>query len=183
MSILASPLWNRLDAPGHDACAVEKLNGGWRVDGVAVFADKRGPAHLAYRVDCGPDWVTRRAMVSGFLGDGRVDATIIHAEGGWTLDGKAAPAVRGCLDVDFGFTPATNFQQLSREAMAVGDRRAFDVAWWEFGELIRLPQTYQRLTEATYQYDSPQGGYSAVLEMRADGFVVHYPTLWAAEDR
>lgn len=182
MTALASPLWRRLDTPGHDACRAERMADGWRLSGVAAFADEPGPAALCYRVDCGPDWITQRATVRGHRGAQVIRTEILRAaDGRWTLNGQPAPGVDGCLDVDFGFTPATNFLQLSREAMAVGDRRAFDVAWWEFGEATRLPQIYTRTGEATYQYDSPQGGYSAVLEIGANGFVVHYPTLWAAE--
>ena len=89
--------------------------------------------------------------------------------------------MEGCLDLDFGFTPATNYLQLRRLDTPVGETREFDVAWFDGeGGLIRLPQTYQRLTETTYDYASSQGGYRAVLEMDPGGFVVHYPTLWRA---
>jgi len=154
---------------------------GWRLRGLAAFADAGHATILAYEVDCGSDWITRRADVCGHAGGAAVHAAFERSAGGvWTLNGVEAPAVEGCLDIDFGFTPATNLLQLRREAMAVGERRAFEVAWWEFGELVRLAQFYRRLTETTYQYDSPQG-YSAVLEIGAAGFVTHYPTLWAAE--
>lgn len=178
---LVSPLWKRLDTPGHDACVVEKVADGWRLRGGCVFAGATGPASLFYRVDCGPDWITRRARVHGSLGNQDVETEIIRSGDVWTLDGKRASNLEGCLDVDFGFSPATNFLQLRREAMAVGDRRDFDVAWWAFGELVRLPQIYERRTETTYQYDSPKDGYSAVLETNADGFSIHYPTLWQSD--
>ena len=178
----ASPLWKRLDTPGHDACVVERSSDGWRLRGLAAFAEGAGPAALAYEVACGADWITRHADVRGYRAGEPLHARFERsADGRWLSDDDEVAGLEGCLDIDFGFTPATNFLQLSREAMAVGDRRAFDVAWWEFGDLQRLPQTYERLSETTYQYDSPQDGYSAVLEIGRDGFVVHYPTLWAAE--
>ena len=57
---IASVLWRRLDAPGHDACRLERSAAGWTLEGAAVFGDG-APARLSYRLDCDDAWARGRA--------------------------------------------------------------------------------------------------------------------------
>ncbi len=102
---------------------------------------------------------------------------------GWAVDGRRAAAVRDCVDVDFGFTPATNVLLLRRLALAAGAGASVVVAWWDVGErtLVRLPQHYTRVDARRYRYDSPTVGYRATLVVDGGGFAVRYPGLWRAE--
>jgi len=182
MDPLVSPLWKRLDVPGHDACVIEAVPGGWRMTGQAVFLDPAGPAALRYIVECDSGWISRVGRIEGHIGARPFEAAIRNRDGRWFLDGEPAPAVEGRFDLDLGFTPATNFLHLRRENLAVGETRDIDVAWFDVDQpLTCLPQTYERLTETTYRYASPTAGYEAVLEMGPNGIVTHYPTLWRAE--
>ncbi len=84
------------------------------------------------------------------------------------------------VDLDFGFTPATNMLQLSRIALKPGQRADFPVAWLDLDSvsLIELPQIYERRSEATYWYAAPTVPYQALLEIAPSGFVQSYPGLW-----
>lgn len=180
-----SALWRRLDTPGHDAVQVVRAGDGWRLDGAAVFAHQLGPARLSYWVDCASDWRTLRGGVAGWVGDDRCDVAVERSEtGAWRLDGEAVEGLESCLDLDFGFTPATNYLQLQRCALGIGDTISFSVAWLDVpgSSLTELPQRYERRTAATYWYESPQGPYSALLELADSGFVRTYPGLWTLED-
>jgi hypothetical protein len=184
-SMMISALWRRLDTPGHDAAHVSRTADGWRLEGTAVFAHDRGPARLSYWVDCGPDWHTRRGGVAGWVGDQRCDVDVTRsATGRWQLGGQAVDGLERCLDLDFGFTPATNFLQLHRCGLSVGETADFPVAWLDVPDasLTFLPQRYQKRSATTYWYESPQGPYSAVLELASSGFVRTYPGLWAIEE-
>ena len=182
---MISALWRRLDTPGHDAAHVTRTADGWRLEGVAVFAHDLGPARLNYWVECAPDWRTRRGGVAGWVGDRRCDVNVTRSDAGqWQLDGRTVAGLENCLDVDFGFTPATNFFQLHRCGLAIGETADFSVAWLDLPDtsLILLPQRYEKRTVATYWYESPQGPYSALLEIADSGFVRTYPGLWALEE-
>jgi hypothetical protein len=48
--------------------------------------------------------------------------------------------------------------------------------------LTVLPQRYEKRSEATYWYESPQDSYTALLELADTGFVRNYPGLWAMEE-
>lgn len=181
----ASALWRRLDTPGHDAAHVWQTPQGWHLEGHAVFKHEQGPARLSYRVDCAPDWITRSAMVNGWVGDQRIKVTVERsAEGQWWLNERVYTALADCLDVDFGFTPATNFLQLRRCNLSVGQHADFAVAWLDVPDasLTRLRQLYEKRSETTYWYESPQGPYEALLEVAGSGFVRSYPGLWLLDE-
>lgn len=180
-----SLLWRRLDSPGHDACRFEGRDSGWELDGTAVFLHEGAPARLSYRVSCDSKWRTREGSVRGFVGQQVVDVKIERtADGTWILNGRTAQAVNGHVHLDYGFTPATNFQQLRQLGLTHGQAVDLPVAWLDVppGDLQVLPQRYERRTETTYWYEAPTVGYAAVLEITSMGFIRSYPGLWQLEE-
>jgi hypothetical protein len=128
--IVASALWRRLDTPGHDACRLEQGATGWALDGAAVFSEDGSPAQLAYRIACDLAWRTQHGEVRGWLGGRAVEFSVSRtSEGLWTLNGVLVPRLEGCVDLDLGFTPATNLTQIRRSALAVGQAAHVPVAW------------------------------------------------------
>jgi hypothetical protein len=91
--------------------------------------------------------------------------------------------LESCVDLDFGFTPATNLLQLQRVALAVGQVADVPVAWLDVsaGTLTVLPQRYERRSATTYWYESPSANYEGLLEVAPTGFIRRYPGLWEAE--
>ena len=177
-------LWRRLDMPGHDAAALTPVGQGWRLEGRAVFRDEGGPpASVTYGVDLEADWTTRSGVVSGFLGDRTLDHRIERSADGWRLDGVFQPAVQGLVDLDFGFTPATNFNHLRRTGLAVGEAREIPVAWFDLGQdgLSLLPQVYERCTASDHAYRAPTADFEGTIVLDDDGFVRRYADLWTIE--
>jgi len=177
-------LWRRLDAPGHDACRLTAIVGGWRLEGTAVFRHELGVARLDYALECDTGWRSRRGTVVGWIGRARVAHALERTpEGAWTLDGTLAHAAAGAPDLDFGFTPATNLPAIRRIALPVGGAADALAAWLDLGAgtLDLLPQRYERRSAMTYAYEAPRFGYAAVLEVAPVGFVLRYPGLWEAE--
>ena len=88
-----------------------------------------------------------------------------------------------CVDLDFGFTPATNTCALRRLALAIGQSAEVSAAWLDVstGLLERLVQRYERRSEDTYWYESPRFEYAGSFSVAPSGFVVAYPGLWVAE--
>ena len=182
--MIASILWRRLDAPGHDASRLHQNAGGWRLEGTAVFRHENGPARLAYHVACDLAWHAQQGHVQGWLGADAVEFHIVRTNAGvWTLNGAVVADVGNCVDLDFGFTPATNLPQLRRLALKVGQAADAPAAWLDVsaGTLALLPQRYERRTETTYWYEAPSVQYAALLEVAPTGFIRRYPGLWEAE--
>jgi uncharacterized protein len=174
-------LWRRLDGPGHDACRFVADGEGWRIEGTAVLEMDGAGAQLGYAVSCDSSWRARRGEVRGWIGDRSVDVVITPVNaGGWALDGVEVDGVRGSVDLDFGFTPATNLFQLRRLALAAGQGADDAVAWLDVsaGTLDLLVQRYERRSETAYWYEARRFDYAALLEVDVDGFVRRYPGLW-----
>ena len=114
-------LWRRLDVPGHDACRLDETGDGRLLHGTAVFRLDGSPARLDYSVECDRSWRSRVANVRGWVGSQAVHVTIVRRDEHWLLNDAPVVGLDDCVDVDFGFTPATNLLQLRRIALAVGE--------------------------------------------------------------
>jgi uncharacterized protein len=173
--------WMRLDVSGSDSCELSREGSGWKLVGNAEFEDSRGAARLAYAVSADSAWRTVRGAVRGMVGRNAVVLSIERgASGAWSLNGRTVPALQGLVDLDLGFTPATNLFPLRRLALRPGEAAdaeaaLLDEATWT---LRRLRQRYERRDETGWWYESPDAGYAALLQVNADGFVVEYPGLW-----
>ena len=176
--------WRILHTPGHDTALLAPALTGWHLTGMAAFLGEDGPVAVNYTVEIDDAWLARRGSIRGIAGGRRFYHSIERREDGWYLDGKWQ-GLAELVDLDFGFTPATNFQQLTRAGLAVGERAGFSVVWFDIGQekLTELPQIYERRDETQYRYESPTLGYEAMLEMDATGFVRVYPDLWEMEEK
>jgi hypothetical protein len=177
--------WTRLDVRGSDSCTVDRSGAGWRLEGVADFDDPRGAAHLEYEVEADSVWQTLTGTVRGAVGAERVQASIIRdPDGRWWIGGRLRPDLAGLVDLDLGFTPATNLFPLRRLALREGQAADAEAALLdeETWTLRRLRQRYERRTADEWWYESPDGGYAALLRVDASGFVTDYPGLWRARE-
>jgi uncharacterized protein len=178
-------LWHRLDSPGHDACGLWGSDNGWHLAGTAMFRASEQPCHLRYEVHCDSSWRTRSASVIGWLGKTMVQLALEAIPGArWTVNGdEQGEEVAGLIDVDLGFTPATNLIQLRRLSLSVGQAAEAPVAYLQFPELTlgRLGHRYHRVARDQYDYRAPAFDYAAILQVSDLGFVTQYPGLWALE--
>jgi hypothetical protein len=119
--------------------------------------------------------------VSGYIGKKTIDMRITSTGSAhWELNGVLIKSVTGCVDVDLGFTPATNLIALRRLSLKVGQRAEAPAAYLQFPEmrLLKLPQSYQRTGTREYAYEAPTVGYSGTLHVLPGGAVSRYPGLF-----
>jgi hypothetical protein len=94
-------------------------------------------------------------------------------------------ALAGALDIDLGFTPATNTLPIRRLALTVGASAPVQSAWLRFPELRLEPlhQTYNREAERVFHYRALVDGepFEAQLDTDRFGRVVRYEGLWEAD--
>lgn len=177
----ASFLWRKVSHPGHDSCRLFRLSDGWRLSGAAVFREARRACHFQYEVLADAAFRTRSAKVVGYLGNKAIDIRIrCTGTARWRVDGAPMLDVAGCVDVDLGFTPATNLLALRRLALRVGQSAEAPAAYLEFPRMriTRLPQRYERIARAEYLYEAPTVGYAGTLRVSPSGAVVEYPGLF-----
>ena len=178
--------WRRLDVPGREEACVEHTVTGWRLSGELDVEEAGLAARLRYTIECDPEWRTRSALVEGEAGGASIRFSLAaDGEGQWTRDGAPQPDLSGALDVDLGFTPATNTLPIRRLALAVGESAPVRSAWLRFPELRLEPleQTYTREAEQTFRYRALVDGEPFVARVDTDVFgrVVRYEGLWEME--
>ena len=168
-------LWQRLDAPGNDACGFARAAGGYLIDGQSTDAAGRV---TQYRIRAHVDGTTRRVRI------GRTSRVFLRrtAEGDWTRNGTPAPELAGATDIDLGFTPATNTLPIRRLALGVGEHEEIRVAWFDLdGETLRpVRQRYTRTGAESYLFENLDSGFTADLRVDPAGLVRDYPGLWRA---
>jgi hypothetical protein len=177
-------IWRRLDTPGHEGCRVSRLDHSWRLGGTAVFVFENRPCSLHYQIECDARWVTRQTLVTGWVAEQTVDVTVVHdGNGGWQLNQLQCDAVAGCIDVDLNFSPSTNLLPIRRLNLAVGASAPVRAAWLRFPNfnLEPLEQSYTRLEQNVYRYESAGGRFVAEVTVDAGGLVVDYGQIWSRE--
>src|SRR5579863_4269421 len=183
MAIVASALWRGIASPGHEACRLEKNETGWRLKGAAVFMHPSGPACLSYFVQCDANWKTLSGEARGALGARDVAYVIAKQGTRWMLNGEVVAGLDRLVDLDLGFSPATNSLQARRATLPLDKTVELPAAWLDIdaGVLTELAQTYQRRSETTFWYEAPKFDYRGLLEFGPDGLIRRYPGLWEAE--
>ena len=178
---IAAILWRRLDRPGHDCARLLEQHSGYRLEGTAVWGESGQPCRLDYRVTCDRRWRTVAAHVAGWLGQASIEVSLAADDSrAWTFNGEPCPSVLGCDDVDLSFTPATNLLPIRRLDLAAGAAATVRAAWLRIPEVALEPleQSYRRIADSRYAYESDGGAFSAWLDTDDAGFIVHYPDLW-----
>ena len=80
----------------------------------------------------------------------------------------------------FELQSSTNLLPIRRLNLAVGQRAIVRAAWLRFPtfNLEPLEQTYTRLDQQTYRYESGGGTFVAELKVNDFGLVTDYPGGW-----
>jgi hypothetical protein len=184
MDTIASILWQGIVLPGHEACRLFSKDSNWNLEGTAVFSYEQQPCRLTYQIVCDHQWRTLSAKVQGWVGKDSIDVQInTGSSQEWWSNGVEQPQIKGCTDIDLNFSPSTNLLPIRRLNLAIGERAVVKAAWLRFPgfTLELLPQTYQRLDEMTYRYESAGGQFVADLKVDKTGFVLEYPGIWRSE--
>jgi uncharacterized protein len=175
-------LWRSDDDGSAERFSARATADGWRLEGVVVLPIEDEPAEIRYHVELDPGWQTRQAEVAVDVhAEHRTITFVAHRDRGWTVDGTHAEPLDGCIDVDFGFTPATNTLQIRRLGLEVGESRTLPVAWLSFPALTVQPlvQTYTRLDTDRWRYGDED--FTAELVVDPNGYVLRYGNnVWQA---
>jgi hypothetical protein len=174
-------VWRRLDEVGLDYCELKSSDVAHCVSGAIVGIEAARRYRIAYSVQCDPQWRARAARIKAVI-DGEQKNLRLEAsqDGLWKISGQAAEQLFGCQDIDLAFSPATNAFAIRRLNLAVGAVGHSRAAWVEFPSLSVsiLEQTYRRLSEYTYNYQTDDGGFETTLTVNGQGLVTSYPPFW-----
>jgi hypothetical protein len=179
--------WRRTDVPGREAARIQATSSGWRLTGQLDAEEAGTSARLEYSISCDDRWRTLAAVIMGEVNERPVQFAIsADGQGNWKVNGAPQPALGGALDIDLGFTPATNLLPIRRLNLRVGETASVRTAWLRFPELRleALEQAYTREADRVFVYEALVDGepFRARLETDEYGRVLRYEGLWEAED-
>ncbi|MEN5178647.1 putative glycolipid-binding domain-containing protein [Comamonas testosteroni] len=177
-------LWKCLDKEGLDACRITQDPGGWTIEGTAIFhhqSNIASTANLHYQLRCDSHWASQEATVQGWVGTRNIDLHIARDAGGtWLINAQPDHSLDGLVDIDLGFTPASNTNAIRRLNLQASETASTIAVWLDADDwqVKRLQQTYHRVSPHAYDYTSPEHHYRARLEVTDFGAVSEYPGLW-----
>jgi hypothetical protein len=177
--------WRLVDAhDGFEVVFIGRDGDGYRVDGHSTGVEDGEAWGVQYRVALDASWTTRSARVvaRSISGAGEV---VLEADrvGVWTVDGKHATELQGCLDVDLEGSAFTNAFPVHRLGLEPGRRADAPAAYVRAPSLRveRLEQSYVRLEDdgerQRYSYASPRFDYEDELTYDEHGLVLDYPGI------
>lgn len=176
-------LWRSGELESSEHAVLHRTDVGWRLEGTTVLPIDGAPAHIEHEVVIDADWRTRAATirVRGPV-ERRFDISVRH--GAWAVDGRTRDDLAGCVDLDLGWTPATNLLPVRRLGLEVGGSATVENAWLRFPELEleRNRQTYTRTGDTTWRYHAEPYDFEIVVD--EVGFTTRYgDDLWIAVAR
>lgn len=191
-------LWRGLDVWRAEIVSVELTGKGVRASGTQLGVDPL-PYRLDYELDASDGFVTRVLEVDATGGGWTRSLRLERDDGIWRYEpaeegnapglppaGGAVDRLGDALDCDLGFSPLTNLMPVRRHALHERPGRAdFMMAW------VSVPDLGLHASRQRYEHVRREGeraivrfldlglfaGFTAELELDADGLVRVYPGL------
>jgi hypothetical protein len=181
----ATAAWRHVGASdGFEVLFLEIEQDGYRFRGHATAVEESVAWGVRYEITVDAGWVTRTAHVVSRSAAGERESLIErHPTGGWRVNGRHAPELTGCEDVDLEASAFTNAFPVHRLGLDVGERADAPAAYVRAPNLrvARLEQSYLRLPDdggrARYDYESPAFEFRAILVYDEHGLVLEYPGI------
>jgi hypothetical protein len=177
--------WRHLGARvGFEVIFLHGDTDGYRFEGHSTAFEDGEAWSVRYSLIVDPPWTTRAAHVVARSAGGEHEVRLEgDGAGGWLVDGRTAPELAGCLDVDLEASAFTNAFPVHRLEQDVGQRAEAPAAYVRAPGLRveRLEQSYARLEDdgrhTRYDYAAPAFDYRDELIYDEFGLVLSYPGL------
>jgi uncharacterized protein len=182
--------WRHRDSrDGFEVVFFDATDGGSRIEGHTAAVEDGEPFAVRYAIELDERWRTRSAQVWGRSSHGS-GAVMLQADGdgSWLVDGRPAPHLDGCLDVDLESSSLTNAFPVRRLRLPPGHRAEAPAAYVRAMDLSvdRLEQRYVRIDDGTglqrYDYTSPAFNFRCELVYDESGLVIDYPGIATRAD-
>ena len=171
---------------GFEVVFFRRRNGVLLIEGSTAAVEDGTPWTVEYVIELDGTGATRSARVSGRSAGGPRSA-VLEADGAghWLVNGKNAPRLDGCVDVDLESSAMTNALPVRRLGLAVAARAAAPAAYVRAVGLTvdRLDQAYLRAPDEAarqcYDYCAPAFDFRCRLVYDQSGLVIDYPGIAA----
>ena len=181
----AAACWQHLAArSGFEVAYFEAIPDGLRIEGATAAIEDAVAWVVTYLIHLDATWATHSARITARTAAG-LRETFLESVGvgHWLVDGKAAPHLDGCMDVDLESSAMTNALPVHRMNLRVGEAADAPAAYVRVAGLTaeRLEQVYTRIADQgarqRYEYSAAAFGFTSRLRYDESGLVVDYPGI------
>ena len=184
-SLPSSACWQHGDIQtGFEASFFRPDGAGWLLSGSTSGIEDGVAWTVDYELAVDDRWHTTLAVVRNRTVDGTRSVRLESAgDGAWLVDGKPAPQLDGCVDVDLESSAMTNTLPVHRFALAVGAKADAPAVYVRATDLRieRLEQVYTRIDDERglqrFDYLSVDADFRCVLRYDESGLVLDYPDI------
>jgi hypothetical protein len=169
---------------GFEVLFLRRDGEGYHLEGHSAGIENGEMWSIRYALTLDGSWVTRTAQIVGRSAAGAHEVRLDgDGTGGWLVDGRPAPRLAGCLEVDLEASAFTNAIPVHRLDLDVGQRAEAPAAWVRVPDLRveRLEQRYVRLEDDAerqrYDYAAPDLDFTAELTYDEFRLVLEYPGM------
>ena len=177
----AAAAWRHADAQdAFESVFVRIIAGGYEIDDHTAGVEAGVVWAVRASITLDSDWMTRTAQVWGQSPTGARTARVeTDGAGHWHVDGETRPDLDGCFDLDLESSACTNAFPVHRLQLAIGETAFAPAAYVRASDLRveRLEQSYRRVDDREYDYESPAADFRCRLAFDASGFVLDYPGI------
>lgn len=163
-------VWSGLDSVRTEVAHVEIDADRLRARGTQIGVDPE-PYEVSYELETSTGFVTERLFVESRTESGSASLELVRG---------SSPELAWGPDCDLGFSPLTNTMPVLRHRLHEGGGiEECVMAWVSVPDLTvhRAAQCYTFLRPGLVRYEGLDSGFTAELELDAEGFVVRYPGL------
>jgi hypothetical protein len=179
-------LWTGIEYYSLENCHIRRSGAGYEIDAVINGFYEDRIYRVDYKIRTNLQWETASAHIKCRHRD-EVQEILLEADGkgGWTRNGRDAPELGNCMDIDIPLTPFTNTLPIKRLSLATGETREIQVVYVDLlnRRITPVRQKYTRLSETTYRYENVPNDFEAVIGVDAAGLVIAYPELFTRTAR
>lgn len=174
-------IWKRLEGEGLEYCTVT-LQPATVIQGKVICADA-DRCFVEYEVKCDAEGGTEEVVVR-YHEEQKIRTLRLERDhqDRWTVNGVVQDELTGAKDIDIGVTPSTNVLPIRRLQLEIGQCAEVMAAWICFPQFTVQPllQSYEKTGDNTYIYRSIDSGYTAHLQVDANGVAINYEDQWKA---
>lgn len=139
------------------------------------------PLDIQYELKISNAWVIQSVLINVLSGDPFTISLEKDFEGNWhNGNGKIIPGFNLCIDIDISVTPFTNTLPINRLKIPAGHSQKIEVLYFNLPEIEFKPtkQQYTNLGNGYYKYENLESGFTSVIRVNDEGFVIDYPGIW-----
>lgn len=176
-------VWRAIEYPGMEYLGLRADENDLAVESVVIGAVNGAVFRLDYVLRCDAGYTVHKVHLSVASGDALYLTS--DGQGNWFDDDEnTLPDLKGCIDVDITATPFTNTLPIKRVKWTVGQSETLKMVYFLVPEMTfhadeqRYTCLEQRADGATFRFEQLATGFTADLQVDADGLVLDYPGLF-----